>query len=97
MNSIPKPSSTMSLAPFAAIGLLSIMYYLYGAQSILNPTAHQAIQNKGFLVFFAYAAVAAAIGIVSYKTQSPGYFFAMLASVSLVWFILRGSWQYTPV
>ena len=87
----------MTMLPFAAIGLMSVMYYLYTSQTITNPTAHQAIQNKGILTFFAYAIVAVLMITVSYITKRTDYFFAMLASVSLVWFILRGSWQYTPV
>jgi len=86
----------MSVAtPLIVVSLLFMMYK-YGTQSILNPTAQQSLNNRGFIVFFIYSAIAIAVTLVSVQTKRIDLFFMMIAGLSLIWFILGKSWQYSP-
>jgi len=89
-------STVMSVAtPLIVVSLLFMMYK-YGTQSILNPTAQQSLNNRGFIVFFIYSAIAIAVTLVSVQTKRIDLFFMMIAGLSLIWFILGKSWQYSP-
>jgi len=86
----------MSVAtPLIVVSLL-FMTYKYGTQSILNPSAQQSLNNRAFIVFFIYSAIAIAVTLVSVQTKRIDLFFMMIAGLSLIWFILGKSWQYSP-
>jgi hypothetical protein len=72
------------------------MMYKYGTQSIVNPTAQQSLDNRGFLLFFIYSAIAIAVTLVSVQTKRIDLFFMMIAGLSLIWYIKGKSWQYSP-
>lgn len=83
-----------------AIPLLIVLclgiYYFNGTQTIINPTAQQSLDNLAFVKFFVYAGIIAGVIIVSMQTKSAGVFMGMLATLSLLWFVLGKSWQYVP-
>ena len=90
-------SSSMGYAmPVVVLGLFAL-YYFNGTRSILQPTAQQTLSNNAFMSFIVTASVIVGVAVVSLQTKSMYIFFAMIAVLSLVWFILGKSWQYTPV
>lgn len=90
-------SSSMGYAmPVVVLGLFAL-YYFNGTQSILQPTAQQTLSNNAFMSFIVTASVIVGVAVVSLQTKSMYIFFAMIAVLSLVWFIFGKSWQYTPV
>jgi len=91
MNSDPS-SYAIPLLVVVCLGV----YYFNGTQSILNPTAQQSLNNSTFVRFFLYTAVILGVALVSIQTKSTGIFMAMIATISLVWFILGKSWQHIP-
>ena len=82
--------------PVVVLGLFAL-YYFNGTQSILQPTAQQTLSNNAFMSFIVTASVIVGVAVVSLQTKSMYIFFAMIAVLSLVWFIFGKSWQYTPV
>lgn len=89
-------SSSMGYAvPVAVLGLFAL-YYFNGTDSILKPTAQQTLSNKAFVSFIVTASIVAAVVIISMQTKSVSFFFAMIAGLSLLWFVFSKSWQYIP-
>jgi hypothetical protein len=84
------------VAPVVILGLF-LMVYLNGTQSVLQPTAHEALMNKTFMSFIVSTSAVLALIIVSMQTRSMPIFFGGLALLSFLFFIFGKSWQYTPV
>lgn len=86
----------MNYAVPALIFVLFAVYFFNGTESILKPTAQQALSNRAFITFFIYVAVLLAVILVSLQTRSMSIFFMMLTFLSFLWFILGKTWQYSP-
>ena len=92
-------NSSSSYSSFALPALLLIgfgIYYTNGTQALINPTAHQSLTNRSFILFISYIAAIVAVVLVSIQSKSMTLFLTMLAALSAVWYIAGKSWQYVP-
>ena len=86
----------MNYAVPTLILVVFAIYYFNGAETIINPTAQQALSNRAFITFFIYVSVLLAVILVSLQTKSMYIFFMMLTFLSFLWFIFGKTWQYSP-
>jgi len=92
MNSSPLTSYALPILVLVGFAL----YYSNGTQAVTNPTAHQALTNRSFMLFIVYVTAILGLALVSYQTKSMSVFLSLLAIMSFAWFVLGKSWQYVP-
>jgi hypothetical protein len=98
MNSYSALLTTPIQLGIAAVILLAgFTVYTTGIENIINPSAQQKLDAKGTTVFFIYVAIVIALAITSIQMKSLSTFFFVLALLSFIWYIMKGSWQYVPV
>jgi hypothetical protein len=84
---------------YATITLVAVafgVYYSNGTQLVTNPTAHQALTNRSFVLFLVYITAILTLALVGMQTKSMSFFLSLLAILSFLWFIFGKSWQYVP-
>lgn len=65
----------------------------FSTASIVNPTAQQSIENRAFMLFTTYAAIALAVIFASVYTKRMDVFFILISMLSLFWYITGKTWQ----
>ncbi len=90
-------STPIQLGIAALILLAGFTVYTTGIDTIINPSAQQKLDAKGTVVFFTYVGIVIALAITSIQMKSFSTFFFVLALLSFIWYIMKGSWQYVPV
>jgi len=83
------------------IAFVALFYMLYNSKKNLsmltNPTAAQAQQNKSVYTAIVGGSVILAVILISASTKRADILFTLIGVVSLLWYAMGKTWQYTPV
>ena len=86
---------------FILIAFVALFFMLYnskkGLSMLTNPTAAEAQQNKNIYTAIIGGAVILAVILISASTKRADILFTLIGVVSLIWFAIGKTWQYTPV
>lgn len=86
---------------FMLIAFVALFFMLYnskkGLSMLTNPTAAESLQNKNLFMAMVGGAVILAVILISASTKRADILFTLIGVVSLIWYAMGKTWQYTPV
>ena len=86
---------------FVLIAFVALFFMLYnskkGLSMFTSPTAAESLQNKSIFTGMVVGGVALGMIMIITATKRTDILFTVIGVVSLIWFAIGKTWQYTPV